>query len=167
MISPSITYYEQSTENDEGFDIDRMLRAELNTSFNVKYRLGDMRRYIGFNAYIGKNVVIGNNVKIYPNSFIGDNVTIGNDCIFFAGVRIYSETEIGNNCTIHSGTIIGSDGFGFAPQQDGTFKKVPQIGNVIIENDVEIGAATFAERNPVVDAHRDGNGSGGAGDIGK
>uniref|UniRef100_UPI00404A4B28 UDP-3-O-(3-hydroxymyristoyl)glucosamine N-acyltransferase n=1 Tax=Flavobacterium sp. TaxID=239 RepID=UPI00404A4B28 len=78
--------------------------------------------------------------------FIGDNVIIGNDCIFFAGVRIYSETEIGNNCTIHSGTIIGSDGFGFAPQEDGTFKKVPQIGNVIIENDVEIGANTTIDR---------------------
>ncbi|WP_430400754.1 UDP-3-O-(3-hydroxymyristoyl)glucosamine N-acyltransferase [Flavobacterium sp.] len=102
--------------------------------------------YLGSFCYIGKNVKIGNNVKIYPNSFIGDNVTIGNDCIFFAGVRIYSETEIGNNCTIHSGTIIGSDGFGFAPLEDGTFKKIPQIGNVIIGNDVEIGANTTVDR---------------------
>ena len=112
-------------------------------SENVTYGEG---LYLGSFCYIGKNVKIGNNVKIYPNSFIGDNVTIGNDCIFFAGVRIYSETEIGNNCTIHSGTIIGSDGFGFAPLEDGTFKKIPQIGNVIIGNDVEIGANTTVDR---------------------
>ncbi|WP_445719275.1 UDP-3-O-(3-hydroxymyristoyl)glucosamine N-acyltransferase [Flavobacterium sp.] len=102
--------------------------------------------YLGSFCYVGKNVTIGNNVKIYPNSFIGDNVTIGDNCVFFAGVRIYSETEIGHNCTIHSGTIIGSDGFGFAPQEDGTFTKVPQIGNVIIEDNVEIGACTTVDR---------------------
>ena len=102
--------------------------------------------YLGSFCYIGKNVTIGNNVKIYPNSFIGDNVTIGDNCVFFAGVRIYSETVIGNRCTIHSGTIIGSDGFGFASQEDGTYAKVPQIGNVIIEDDVEIGACTTVDR---------------------
>ncbi len=102
--------------------------------------------YLGSFCYIGKNVTIGNNVKIYPNSFIGDNVTIGDNCVFFAGVRIYSETFIGNNCTFHSGAIIGSDGFGFAPQEDGTYKKVPQIGNVIIEDNVEIGACTTIDR---------------------
>lgn len=102
--------------------------------------------YLGSFSYIGKNVVIGKNVKIYPNSFIGDNVTIGDDCIFFAGVRIYSESVIGNNCVIHSGTIIGSDGFGFAPQEDGTYNKVPQIGNVILEDDVEVGSCTTIDR---------------------
>lgn len=102
--------------------------------------------YLGSFCYIGKNVTIGNNVKIYPNSFIGDNVSIGDNCVFFAGVRIYSETVIGSSCTIHSGTIIGSDGFGFAPQEDGTYKKVPQIGNVIIEDDVEIGSCTTVDR---------------------
>lgn len=102
--------------------------------------------YLGSFCYIGKNVTIGKNAKIYPNSFIGDNVVIGDDCVFFAGVRIYSETVIGNNCTIHSGTVIGSDGFGFAPQEDGTYQKVPQIGNVIIEDNVEIGACTTIDR---------------------
>lgn len=102
--------------------------------------------YLGSFCYIGKNVTIGKNVKIYPNSFIGDNVSIGDNCVFFAGVRIYSETVIGSNCTLHSGTIIGSDGFGFAPQEDGTYKKVPQIGNVIIEDDVEIGACSTVDR---------------------
>jgi UDP-3-O-[3-hydroxymyristoyl] glucosamine N-acyltransferase len=102
--------------------------------------------YLGSFSYIGKNVTIGNNVKIYPNCFIGDNTTIGDNCIFFAGVKIYSETEIGNNCNFHSGCVVGSDGFGFAPTEDGTFSKIPQIGNVIIEDDVEIGANTTIDR---------------------
>lgn len=102
--------------------------------------------YLGSFSYLGKNVKIGNNVKIYPNSFIGDNVEIGDDCVFFAGVRIYSETVIGARVTIHSGTIVGADGFGFAPQEDGTYKKVPQIGNVIIEDDVEIGSCATIDR---------------------
>jgi UDP-3-O-[3-hydroxymyristoyl] glucosamine N-acyltransferase len=102
--------------------------------------------YLGSFSYIGKNVKIGNNVKIYPNTFIGDNVTIGDNCVFFAGVRIYSETEIGNHCTIHSGTIIGSDGFGFAPSEDGSYSKIPQIGNVILEDNVEVGSCTTIDR---------------------
>lgn len=102
--------------------------------------------YLGSFCYIGKNVRIGNNVKIYPNSFIGDNVTIGDNCVFFAGVRVYSETEIGNHVTIHSGSVIGSDGFGFAPQEDGSFTKIPQIGNVVIEDYVEIGSCSTVDR---------------------
>lgn len=102
--------------------------------------------YLGSFCYVGKNVKIGNNVKIYPNTFIGDNVVIGDNCVFFAGVRVYSETEIGNNCVIHSGTIVASDGFGFAPHEDGTYSKIPQIGNVILEDDVEIGACTTIDR---------------------
>ena len=102
--------------------------------------------YLGSFSYIGKNVVLGNNVKIYPNSFVGDNVTIGNNTILFAGVKIYSETVIGDNCTLHSGCIIGSDGFGFAPTDEGTFNKIPQIGNVIIEDNVNVGACTTIDR---------------------
>ncbi|WP_177765466.1 UDP-3-O-(3-hydroxymyristoyl)glucosamine N-acyltransferase [Flavobacterium sp. I3-2] len=102
--------------------------------------------YLGSFCYIGKNTKIGNNVKIYPNSFIGDNVVIGDNTILFAGSRVYSESVIGQNCIIHSGTIIGSDGFGFAPQEDGSYSKVPQIGNVIIEDNVEIGACTTIDR---------------------
>ena len=102
--------------------------------------------YLGSFCYVGKNVKIGNNVKIYPNTFIGDNVVIGDNCVFFAGVRVYSETEIGNNCVIHSGVIVASDGFGFTPHEDGTYSKIPQIGNVILEDDVEIGACTTIDR---------------------
>ncbi len=102
--------------------------------------------YLGSFSYIGQNVVLGNNVKIYPNSFIGDNVTIGDNVFIFAGAKIYSETVIGNNCTVHSGVIIGADGFGFAPNEDGEYSKVPQIGNVIIEDNVDIGANTTIDR---------------------
>ncbi len=102
--------------------------------------------YLGSFSYIGTNVQIGDNVKIYPNCFIGDNVKIGHNVTFFSGAKIYSESIIGNNCTIHSGTIIGSDGFGFAPNSDGTFKKIPQIGNVIIEDNVDIGSCTTIDR---------------------
>lgn len=102
--------------------------------------------YLGSFSYIGQNVVLGNNVKIYPNSFIGDNVVIGNDVCVFAGAKIYSETVIGNNCIIHSGVIIGADGFGFAPNEEGEYDKVPQIGNVIIEDNVDIGANTTIDR---------------------
>ena len=112
-------------------------------SENVIY--GD-HLYLGSFSFIGKNVTIGHNVKIYPNCFIGDNVIIGDNCIFYAGVKVYSETEIGNNCNFHSGCVIGSDGFGFAPTEDGKFSKIPQIGNVIIEDNVEIGANSTIDR---------------------
>jgi UDP-3-O-[3-hydroxymyristoyl] glucosamine N-acyltransferase len=102
--------------------------------------------YLGSFSYIGKNTVIGNNVKIYPNTFVGDNVIIGDNTILFAGVKVYSESIIGAHCTIHSGAIIGSDGFGFAPTEDGSYSKIPQIGNVILEDFVDIGANTTIDR---------------------
>jgi UDP-3-O-[3-hydroxymyristoyl] glucosamine N-acyltransferase len=102
--------------------------------------------YLGSFSYVGEDVKIGNNVKIYPNSFIGDNVVIGDNTIIFAGAKIYSETIIGNDCTIHSGTTIGADGFGFTPNEHGVYSKVPQIGNVIIEDNVDIGACTTIDR---------------------
>lgn len=107
--------------------------------------IGD-NEYIGAFAYIGNNVTLGNNVKIYPNVYIGDNTQIGDNTTVFAGVKIYSETVIGKNCTIHSGTIIGSDGFGFAPNENGEYNKVPQIGNVIIEDNVDIGSCSTIDR---------------------
>lgn len=98
--------------------------------------------YVGAFSYISKNAKIGNNVKIYPQVFVGENVRIGDNCILYAGVKVYDDTVIGNQCILHSGVVIGSDGFGFAPQQDGTYKKIYQIGNVVLEDDVEIGANT-------------------------
>lgn len=101
--------------------------------------------YRGAFSYIGNNVKIGDGVKIYPNTYVGDNVVIGNHCILHSGVKIYADTKIGNYCVIHSGCVIGSDGFGFAPQEDGTYKTIPQLGTVIIEDHVAIGANTVID----------------------
>ncbi len=102
--------------------------------------------FIGAFAYIGENVKVGNNSKIFPGTFLGDNVTIGNNSVLHPGVKIYHDCVIGNNVTIHAGSVVGSDGFGFAPQADGSFKKVPQIGNVVVEDFVEIGANATIDR---------------------
>jgi UDP-3-O-[3-hydroxymyristoyl] glucosamine N-acyltransferase len=98
--------------------------------------------YVGAFTSIGKNAKVGKGTKIFPQVFIGENVSVGENCILYAGAKIYDDSVIGNNCILHSGTVIGSDGFGFAPQEDGTYKKIPQIGNVILEDNVEIGANT-------------------------
>lgn len=108
-------------------------------------KMGD-NVFIGAFAYIGKNAIIGNGVKIYPNAYIGDNVTIADNTIIHPGVKIYHNCVIGKHVIIHAGTSIGADGFGFAPQADGSLKKVPQIGNVIIEDNVEIGSNTCIDR---------------------
>ncbi|WP_159023218.1 UDP-3-O-(3-hydroxymyristoyl)glucosamine N-acyltransferase [Formosa sp. L2A11] len=102
--------------------------------------------YVGAFAYIGEHVKIGDNVKIYPNSYIGDNVIVGDNTVIFSGARIYSQCSIGNNCVINSGCIIGADGFGFAPNESGEYDKVPQIGNVVLEDYVDVGAGTTIDR---------------------
>lgn len=102
--------------------------------------------YIGAFAYIGKNVKLGAGVQIYPNVYIGENVTIGDNTILYAGVKIYAHCIIGKDCILHAGVVVGSDGFGFEPDAEGVNRKIPQIGNVIIEDDVEIGANTTIDR---------------------
>lgn len=102
--------------------------------------------YIGAFVYIGKKAKIGNGVKLHPQVYIGDGVTVGDNSVLHAGVKVYFDCVIGNQVTIHAGTVIGSDGFGFAPQPDGTYKKVPQIGRVVIEDGVEIGANATIDR---------------------
>ena len=102
--------------------------------------------FLGAFAYVADNAVIGNNVKIYPQVFVGENVIIGDNTVLYPGVKIYHDCKVGNDCVIHSGVVIGADGFGFAPQTDTDFKKVPQIGNVVIEDRVEIGANTCIDR---------------------
>ncbi|MXV49738.1 UDP-3-O-(3-hydroxymyristoyl)glucosamine N-acyltransferase [Pedobacter sp. HMF7647] len=102
--------------------------------------------FIGAFAYISAGAVIGDNSKIYPQAFVGDNVQIGSDCTLFPGVKIYSDCVLGNRIVIHSNAVIGSDGFGFAPQPDGSYSKVSQIGNVVIEDDVEVGSNTSIDR---------------------
>ena len=108
-------------------------------------RIGE-NAYIGEFVFIGENVVIGNNAKMYPHVFIGDNAQIGDNSTFLSGVKIYHDTIIGNNCTFHSGVVIGSDGFGFAPQSENEYKKIIQVGIVIIEDNVEIGSNTTIDR---------------------
>lgn len=102
--------------------------------------------YIGSFSYIGEDSQIGNNTKIYPNVYVGSDVTIGDDCVIYPGVKIYDDCMIGNRCILQAGAVIGGDGFGFAPQKNGEFEKIAQIGNVIIEDDVEIGANTTVDR---------------------
>lgn len=102
--------------------------------------------YVGPLAVIGENVKIGNNVKIYPHTYVGDNSVIGDNTTLFSGVRIYQHIVIGARCILHSGAVIGADGFGFAPTADGSYEKIDQIGNVVIEDDVEIGANTCVDR---------------------
>lgn len=128
----------------------QMMQQQLNgiqePSYVAKSASYGQNVFIGAFAYLGEKVVVGNNTKIYPNAYLGDNVKMGDNCIVHPGVKIYHDCVIGNNVTIHAGTVIGSDGFGFAPQADGSFKKVPQIGNVVIEDNVEIGANATIDR---------------------
>ena len=102
--------------------------------------------FVGAFTYISDNVIIGNNVKLYPGVYLGDNVQIGDNCILYPGVKIYFDCVLQKNITIHAGTVIGGDGFGFAPQTDGSYKKIPQIGNVVIEDFVEIGSNATIDR---------------------
>lgn len=102
--------------------------------------------YLGAFSYLGENVKIGDNVKIYPNVYIGDNVTVGDNTIIFTGAKIYSETVIGESCVINSNAVLGADGFGFTPNEEGEYKKVPQTGNVVLEDFVDVGPGTTIDR---------------------
>ncbi|HKC68962.1 MAG TPA: UDP-3-O-(3-hydroxymyristoyl)glucosamine N-acyltransferase [Bacteroidia bacterium] len=102
--------------------------------------------YVAAFAYVGENVTLGNNVKIYPHAFVGDNTKVGDNTTLYAGAKIYSDCMVGANCTIHAGVVIGADGFGFAPNSENNYKKIPQIGNVIIEDHVEVGSNTTIDR---------------------
>lgn len=102
--------------------------------------------FVGAFAYLGENVVLGNNVKIYPGVYLGENVVVNDDAVLYPGVKVYDNCIVGSRAILHAGCVIGGDGFGFAPQPDGSYKKVPQIGNVVIYDDVEIGANTTIDR---------------------
>ena len=136
-FSKLLEYYNQVKLNKSGIEQPSYISDNVKQGDNI---------YIGAFTYIGNNVTLGNNVKIFPSSYIGDNVTIGDDTVVFSGAKVYSESIIGKNCVINSGAIIGADGFGFAPDENGEYSKVPQIGNVILEDFVDIGAATTIDR---------------------
>lgn len=129
--------YDQIKDNKSGIEQPSYISTSAKLGENI---------YVGAFAYIGDNVKIGNNVKIHPNSYIGNNTEIGDNTIILPGVRIHHDSIIGKNCTFHSGVIIGGDGFGFAPNTENNYKKIPQIGNVIIEDHVEIGSNTTVDR---------------------
>ena len=105
--------------------------------------------FIGAFAYLGNDVILGDNVKIYPQVFLGDHVTVDDNSVLYPGVKIHHHCVIGKSVCIHAGCVIGGDGFGYAPQTDGSFKKIPQIGNVVVENNVEIGANTTIDRSTI------------------
>jgi len=136
-FSKLLEYYNQIKINKFGIE---------QPSFIAENSVYGLNVYIGAFAYIGEHVTIGNNVKIFPGSYIGDNVTIGENTLIFAGTKIYSDCVIGSNCVINSCCVIGADGFGFAPNENGEYSKVPQTGNVIIEDFVDIGASCTIDR---------------------
>lgn len=136
-FSKLLEYYNQVKLNKSGIEQPCFISESAKHGENL---------YLGAFSYLGDNVVLGDNVKIYPNVYIGDNVKIGDNSMVFAGAKIYSETTIGENCVIHSGAIVGADGFGFTPNEKGEYQKVPQTGNVIIEDNVDIGAGTTIDR---------------------
>ena len=130
-------YQELKTENLVGIQTPSYISSSAQVGENL---------FVAAFAHIGDNVKIGNNVKVFPNVVIGENVKIGDNVILHPGVVIYADCILGNNITIHSGAVIGSDGFGFAPKADGSFQKVPQLGNVVIEDFVEVGSNTTIDR---------------------
>lgn len=136
-FSKLLEFYNEVKNNKTGIEQPSFISPSAKIGSNL---------YFGAFSYIGENVILGENVKIHPQVYIGDNVHIGDNTIVFSGVKIYSETNIGMNCKIHAGSIIGSDGFGFAPNEKGEFKAVPQIGNVIVEDNVDIGSNCTIDR---------------------
>ncbi len=136
-FSKLLEYYNQVKMNKTGIEDPVFVSKSASLGENI---------YLGAFSYLGDNVIIGDNVKIYPNVYIGDNVTIGENSVLFAGAKLYSETVVGKHCVINSGVILGADGFGFSPNEKGVFVKVPQTGHVILEDHVDIGAATTIDR---------------------
>ena len=138
-IATLLDLFQKSKKDDKK---GRSWRAKVSWSAKLGKKV-----YVGAFAYVGKKAKIGNNVKIYPHVYIGDDVTIGDGTILYSGVKIYKDCVIGASCIIHSGAVIGSDGFGFAPTPNGEYKKIPQLGNVILEDNIEIGANTTIDRS--------------------
>ena len=136
-FSKLLSFYNEVKNNKIGKETPHFLSENATIGASV---------YLGAFSYVGENVVIADNVKIYPHCYIGDNVTIGEGTVLFSGVKVYSDCTIGANCKIHAGAIIGADGFGFAPDENGVYTAIPQIGNVIVEDNVDIGANTTIDR---------------------
>lgn len=135
-----LAIYQEYTNNKVGISENAFISSDVEYGENC---------YIGDFTYIGERVKIGRNVKIYPQCYIGDDAVIGDNTVLYSGVKLYAMTHIGKECIIHSGAVLGADGFGFVPQPDGTYKKIPQIGNVLVGDNVEIGANTTIDRSTI------------------
>lgn len=133
-----LSIYDQMSQQKEGVSSLAFVAATAQCGDNL---------YLGEYAFIGENARIGNNVKIYPQVYVGDGCVIGDGTILYPGVKLYRNTVVGKRCILHAGAVIGADGFGFAPQPDGHYEKIPQVGNVMIDDDVEIGANTTIDRS--------------------
>ncbi len=133
-----LAYYDQVSQDKSGVSSLAFVSASAKYGDDV---------YLGEFAFVGENVTMGNNVKVYPQVYIGDGCVIGDNTVLYPGVRLYRNTVVGRRCVIHAGAVIGADGFGFAPQEDGHYEKIPQVGNVMIDDDVEIGANTTIDRS--------------------
>jgi UDP-3-O-[3-hydroxymyristoyl] glucosamine N-acyltransferase len=136
-LAQLLSLVEQAKNKKQGIETPSFISASA--------KIPEKNKYIGAFAYIGENAQLGENVAVYPNTYIGDNVQIGENTIIYAGVKIYEGCKIGKNCIIHAGAVIGSDGFGFAKEGE-SYKKIPQLGNVVVEDNVEIGANTTIDR---------------------
>lgn len=136
-LAELLKLYQQLTPVKMGIEQPSFISSSARTGTDI---------YVGAFAYISDNVTIGNNVKIYPHVYLGDNVEVGDNTILYSGVKIYHDCKVGADCILHSGAVVGADGFGFAPNNDGPFTKIAQVGNVIIEDLVEIGANTAIDR---------------------
>ena len=136
-FSQLLEYYNQVKMNKTGIENPVFISETAKYGENI---------YLGAFSYIGENVKIGDNVKIYPNVYIGDNVKVGDNSVIFTGAKLYSETVVGKSCVINSGVVIGADGFGFTPNEKGEYNKVPQTGNVILEDNVDVGPGTTIDR---------------------
>ena len=139
-----LAYYDQMSQDKNGISSLAFVSSNARCGENV---------YLGEFAFVGENVTLGNNVKIYPQAYIGDGCVIGDNSTVYAGVKLYRNTVVGQRCIIHAGAVIGADGFGFAPQADGHYEKIPQVGNVVIDDDVEIGANTTIDRSTMGSTH--------------
>ena len=139
-----LAYYDQVSQDKKGISSLAFVCPSARYGENI---------YLGEFAYVGENVIIGNNVKVYPQVYIGDGTVIGDNTVLYPGVRLYRNTVVGKRCIIHAGAVIGADGFGFAPQEDGHYEKIPQVGNVLIDDDVEIGANTTIDRSTMGSTH--------------
>lgn len=132
-----LAFYDQMTQNKQGVSSLAFVSSTAQCGENL---------YLGEFSFVGENAKIGHNVKVYPQVYVGDGCVVGDNTVLYPGVKLYRNTVVGSNCILHAGVVIGADGFGFAPQPDGHYEKIPQVGNVVIEDNVEIGANTTIDR---------------------